>query len=53
MLAGTEFVSKDGNNTLTRKALYGLKSSGAAFRYLLAENLDTMGYWTIYADPDL
>ena len=38
---------------LVKKALYGLKSSGAAFRAHLAETLDTMGYRPTYADPDV
>ena len=38
---------------LSRKALYGLKSSGTAFRSFLAETLDAMGYWPSYADQDL
>ena len=35
------------------RALYGLKSSGAAFRALLAEVLYDMGYRPSYADPDV
>ena len=38
---------------LARKALYVLKSSGAAFRAFLAENLDAMVYQTSYANPEL
>ncbi len=38
---------------LVKKALYGLKSSGAAFRAHLAETLDAMGYRPSYADPDV
>ena len=38
---------------LVRKALYGLKISGAEFRSFIAETLDEMVYWTSYADPDL
>ena len=38
---------------LIKKALYGLKSSGAAFRAFLAETLDAMGYKPSYADPDV
>ena len=33
--------------------LYGLKSSGAAFRELLAEQLDKMGFKSSIADPDV
>jgi hypothetical protein len=38
---------------LVKKALYGLKSSGAAFRAFLAETLDAMGYRPTHADPDV
>ena len=35
------------------RALYGLKSSGVAFRALLAETLHDLGYKPSYADPDV
>jgi hypothetical protein len=35
------------------KALYGLKSSGAAFRALLSETLRDLGYVATKADPDV
>ena len=35
------------------RALYGLKSSGAAFRALLAETLYDIGYNPSKADPDV
>jgi hypothetical protein len=38
---------------LVIKALYGLRSSGAAFRSLLAETLNKLGYKPSYADPDV
>ena len=38
---------------LAIKALYGLKSSGAAFRAFLAETLDAIGYQPRYDNPDL
>ena len=53
MVAGPEFGSEAGHNMIVRKALYGLKSSGAAFRAHLAETLDAMGYKPSYADPDV
>jgi hypothetical protein len=53
ILAGPEFGSEAGQNMLVKKALYGLKSSGAAFRAHLAETLDAMGYRPSYADPDV
>ena len=51
--AGPEFGSECGQMMLVKKALYGLKSSGAAFRAHLAETLDKMGYRPTYADPDV
>ena len=35
------------------RALYGLKSSGASFRVLLAETLYDIGYTPSKADPDV
>jgi hypothetical protein len=51
--AGPEFGFKAGLPMIIKKALYGLKSSGAAFRAHFAETLDTMGYKPSYADPDI
>jgi hypothetical protein len=51
--AGTEFGSEAGTPMLVIKALYGLRSSGAAFRALLAETLVKLGYKPSYADPDV
>ena len=53
VVAGTEFGSEARKNILVRKALYGLKSSGAASRSLLVETLDAICYRSRYADPDL
>ena len=52
-IAGPEFGSEAGKIMLVVRALYGLKSSGAAFRALLAEVLHDMGYIPSYADPDV
>ena len=43
-IAGPEFGSEQGSIMIIRKALYGLKSSGAAFRAHLAETLYDIGY---------
>jgi hypothetical protein len=51
--AGPEFGSEAGTPMLVVKALYGLRSSGAAFRALLAETLVKLGYKPTYADPDV
>jgi hypothetical protein len=53
MTVGPKFGSKAaGHNVSVRKALHGLKSSGAAFRAHLAETRDAMGHKTSYADAD-
>jgi hypothetical protein len=52
-IAGPEFGSDKGKVMLIRKALYGLKSSGAVFRALLSETLRDMGYVATKADPDV
>jgi hypothetical protein len=52
-VAGPEFGSDRGKIMLVVRALYGLKSSGAAFRALLAETLHELGYRPTKADPDV
>ena len=51
--AGPEFGSEEGKIFIIVRALYGLKSSGAAFRALLCEKLWELGYRPSYADPDV
>jgi hypothetical protein len=51
--AGPEFGSDAEKNMLVVRALYGLKSSGAAFRAFLAETLYDIGYTPSKADPDV
>ena len=51
--AGPEFGSDAGKIMLVVRALYGLKSSGAAFRALLAEALYDLNYKPSPADPDV
>ena len=53
VIAGPEFGSDKGKVMIVRKALYGLKSSGAAFRALLAKTIFDMGYRPCRADPDV
>ena len=53
IIAGAEFGSNAGKAMIITKALYGLKSSGAAFRSLLAEQLDAIGYTASRGDPDV
>ncbi len=51
--AGPEFGSEAGQIMIIVRALYGLKSSGAAFRALLADTLHDLGYVPTKADPDV
>ena len=51
--AGPEFGSERGQPMIIKKALYGLKSSGAAFRAHLAETLHDIGFNPTKADPDV
>ena len=53
IIAGKEFGSNHGKTMIITKALYGLKSSGAAFWSLLAEKLDEIGYTASRGDPDV
>ena len=51
--AGPEFGIEQGKIMIITRALYGLKSSGAAFRSHLAERLYKMGYIPSRADNDV
>ena len=50
-IAGPEFGSDAGKLMIVVHAFYGLKSSGAAFRALLAETFYNIGYTPSKADP--
>ena len=52
-VAGPEFGSEEGCVMVVEMALYGLKSSGAAFRSKLAKVLYEMNYRASLADPDV
>lgn len=53
-IAGPEFGPEDcGKKMLVVRALYGLKSSGAAFRSFLGETLYDLGFTPSMADPDV
>ena len=52
-IAGSEFGSEKGSVMLIVKALYGLKSSGAAWRSKLAKTLRGLGYESSASDPDV
>jgi hypothetical protein len=52
--AGPEFGAElEGQNVIIVRALYGLKSSGAAWRAHLANTLQSLGYTSCLADPDV
>ena len=51
--AGPEFGSEEGTIMIVKVAIYGLKSSGAAFRAKLAGVLYDIGYTHSKADPDV
>ena len=51
--AGVEFGLEAGTPMIVKMALYGLKSSGAAFRAKLAGVLHDLQYRPSYADPDV
>lgn len=51
--AGKEFGSHAGEPIIIVRALYGLKSSGAAWWSHLAMTLTSLGYTSCLADPDV
>ena len=51
--AGPEFGSEHGQPMIMKKALYGLKSSGAAFRAHLVETFHDIGFKPTKTDPDV
>ena len=52
-IAGPEFGTEEGTLFIVKQALYGLKSSGAAFRAKLAEVIRDAGFRPTMADPDV
>lgn len=53
MTAGPEFGSDEGKTVIIVRALYGLKSSGAAWRAHLAQSMSDIGFKPCQADPDV
>ena len=51
--AGPEFGSEEGTIIIVKMAIYGLKSSRAAFRAKLAGVLHDIGYTPFKSDPDV
>ena len=51
-IAGPEFGDDEGCVVIIVMALYGLKTSGAAFHAYLADILRILGFKNCYADPD-
>ena len=52
-MAGPEFGSKAGSVMTISGVLYGLKSSGAAWRARFADRLRSMGYKATEPNPDV
>ena len=52
-ILGPEFGDDQGKKAIICRSLYGLKSSGAAFRNHLADCMRHLGYKPCMADPDL
>ena len=52
-IAGSRFGSEKGDVMIIARALYGLKSSGAAWRAKLAQTISDIGYFPSQADPDV
>jgi hypothetical protein len=52
-ILGPEFGADEGKVAIIVRALYGLKSAGAAFRAHLASCMRELGYVSCKADPDL
>jgi hypothetical protein len=52
-ILGPEFGPNAGKTAIIVRAMYGLKSAGAAFRAHLASFMQQMGYSSCKADPDL
>jgi hypothetical protein len=53
-IAGDEFgAPRKGKPVMIVKALYGLKTSGAAWRAHFADTLNSMGFTSSLADPDV
>ena len=51
--AGPEFVIDKGKTNIIVRALYGLKSSGAAWRSHFSHTLLDMSFSPTYLDPDV
>ena len=52
-IAGPEFGTLAGHTLIIKKALYGLRSSGARFHEKCADTLRDLGFKPTYADPDV
>ena len=50
---GLDFGDMADEVLIVEKAVYGLKSSGAAFRSFLAETYDSIGFKLSITDPDV
>ena len=50
---GPEFCKDARMIAVIVRALYGIKSAGAAFRSHLAKCMESLGYWSCKADPEV
>jgi hypothetical protein len=53
IVVGPEFGFKEGNTLVIRKALYGLRTSGARFHEKLADTFQAFDFKPSYADLDV
>ena len=52
-IAGPEFGSDEGRTAIIVRALYGLKSRGAAWRAHMAQTMHDIGFLPSKGDPDV
>jgi hypothetical protein len=53
IIGGTEFGDREGHVLVVRKALYGLRTSGARWHDRFADCLSEMGFFPCKAEPDI
>jgi hypothetical protein len=52
-ITGSEFGEEEGRIAIIVRALYGLKSSGAAWHAFFAQSLTDLGFISCKSDPDV
>jgi Reverse transcriptase (RNA-dependent DNA polymerase) len=53
IIAGPNFVEREGHNLVISKALYGLRSSGARWHDQFADCIRELGFFPCKAEPDI